>query len=83
MALPNEVTQIPDPMTIYQQGEKKTADLQAKQTAAEADIKARQAAETAPIQQARDTAGADLGKMLDKGPDQVALPKNEATHLDP
>lgn len=83
MALPNEVTQIPDPMTIYQQGEKKTADLQAKQTAAEADIKARQAAETAPIQQARDTAGTDLGKMLDKGPDQVALPKNEATHLDP
>lgn len=83
MALPNEVTQLPDPMTILKQGQDKTADLQAKQAAAETDIKARQAAETAPVQQARDTAGTDLGKMLDKGPDQVALPKNEAQHMDP
>lgn len=70
-----------DPMAAEQAKldgyEKQQQALQAEEQKSEADIRSRQAAAEAPLMQRQQAANAEFGQMLERGPEQVALPKPE------
>lgn len=72
------------PPAVAQDPRVQAAQAQAaKADAEQADIAKRKEAEMAPINADIEQKNKDLGAMAAKGPDQQALPENNAKHMDP